>query len=686
MSHPDAIDIPAYLDFLPTPLLAALAASAEPVPGVPGLRVAAGLQAEFPALEHPDVLALVCEVYRAVRADLRAVLAQRVVDRAFVDAETLACVAANALPSGQPRDVTDPAYATVVGKRDAAGRVVVGPSGTPVDAPKVDVPPFMRGHQVTLFGPPDSAKLSINAMNALHRRRADEPALVAELVEASGQVPRWGADSEDSKTPRMRDLLTASENLAGCFDGTLRVEDPRTGRVYALADAGRSLPIKRVAGLALPDGHHLLDGSPLPLHLVELVQHVWRHRARPEALVFYLPKLENEEEAAYIAALLEATESAVAARHPGYRRGTVRVILVFENPRAIFRIREMAAALAPWFLGGSLGWHDFLASTARLFRHDPGYRIPVKADPNIVIRHIRESHHILVRDLGAMGALKIGGMYGVLFTDDDPASFSVSMVGFVRDVVTQMKRGLDGFWVAHPDFVRIGIALVEAWRRQERDPSDDTLVRLVRALVPDPVEQAPLLAFVAGPDAPGLAEADPRYCRAVLAAELGGSAVIANDDPEEVRYNVFQALQYLADWLCGNGCVALPATLRNARGETVNVRIMDDLATTERSRWELWAEVHHGRVATALFDRILDEELDFVRAGIDTPRKRVQVRWAGEAARWYPYAGRLLRQLVTEPEPPEFVTELLLPFTFDVVREAADPWEAAMALCPGRYR
>ena len=58
-----------------------------------------------------------------------------------------------------------------------------------------------------------------------------------------------------------------------------------------------------------------------------------------------------------------------------------------------------------------------------------------------------------------------------------------------------------------------------------------------------------------------------------------------------MRYNIFQALQYLADWLCGNGCVALPAKLINQTGEDVFVRIMDDLATTERSRWELWAEV-----------------------------------------------------------------------------------------------
>ncbi len=655
-----ATDLPPYLRFLPRPLLERLARDYDEVPGVAGLRVAPGLVRDFPRLMSPEVLALVVEVYRQVRAELGRVLAARETDRAFIDAETLACAARNRAAG---RGIQDAEYETVVGKRDATGRVVVGPLPEKcVDLTPVEVPAYLRGEQVTLFGPPDSARMAINAMNALHRRRPGEPALVAELVTASRQVPRWGADSEDSKTPRLRDLLTASENLAACCDGTLAFTDPQSGRVYRLATSGLARPIKRVAGLALPDGHVLLDGSPLPLHLIELVQHVWLNRARPEALCVYFPKLENEDEAAYLATLIRTTEAAVRARDPLYERGSVRVMVVFENPRAIFRIQEMAAALRPYFVGGSLGWHDFLASTARLFRHDPNYRIPVKADPNIVIRHIRESHRILVRDLGRIGALKLGGMYGVLFADDDPASFAVSMVGFVRDVVTQLGRGLDGFWVAHPDFVRIGIALVEAWRRRDREGL--TMEALVRALVPDEDELAKLLPFVFGPDIPGLDERDPRYVRAVLAAELGASDVIANDDPEEVRYNVFQALQYLCDWLCGNGCVALPATMKSARGEDVFVRIMDDLATTERSRWELWAEVHHGRVAPASFDRILTEELAFLRAGVSTALKRVQVRWEGAAATAYPEAAKILRGLVLSETPPEFVTEVLLPYLY----------------------
>jgi len=648
--------IEAYLDFIPHDLLQRLQGDATWVAEVPGLSIAAGQREAFPDIETAEALTLLVEVYRAVEVRLAAVLDQRKRDRAFLDAATLDCVRRNA-----GRSIRDADYETVLGLRDEGGRVVAGPLEAPVELDPVVIPDFLQGEQVTLFGPPDTPKMAINAMNALHRRRPDEPDLVAQLVDASGQVPRWGADDEDSKTPIMFNFLTACRNLTGCFDGSLAFDDER-GRAYRLAESGLARPIKRFPGLALPDGSHLLDGAPLPLHLVDFVLHVFHNRARPEALVFYVPKLENEEEAAYLSALLCETEDRL-----GLSRGTIRVLLVFENPRAIFRIREMAAALAPHFLGGSLGWHDFLASTARLFRHDPNYRIPVKADPDIVIRHIKESHRILVRSLEDTGAITIGGMYGVLYEAGNEASYRICMVGYIRDVVTQLKRGLGGFWVAHPDFVRIGIALVEAYRRWERSGEPDVLVRLVRALVPDGIEQSPLLEFVLGEDVDGLQPGDPRYTRAVLAADLAESPVIANSDPREVRYNVFQALQYLADWLRGNGCVALPATLTDRRGDEVFVRIMDDLATTERSRWELWAEVAHGRVSVEDFDRILSEEVAFIREGASTATKRTQVPWHEV---WTPLAAKILRELVVTEDPPEFVTQATLPYTFEIVRES----------------
>lgn len=674
-------DIPAYLDFLPASLLDELYEHAEPVERLPDLRVAPGLMQAYPDVETPECLALVVRVYMALRTPLARLLAQRKIDRAFLDAEVQSCVSRNA---DRPYDAAD--YATPIGSRDDAGRLVLGPLPQSPGQAKCKVPDFVRGDQVTLFGPPDTARMAIHAMNAIHRKRGDEPGIVAQLLADETAVPRWGADNEDSKTPIMRNYLSACRNLKGCYDGSLEVESPKSKEPYRISETQPSIPIKRIPGLALPDGNHIFRKNPLPLHLYDLVQHVWHNRHQPNALLFYVPKLENEEEAAYLRELIEHTEREILIMDPSFVPGQIRVLVVFENPRAIFRIREIAAALGDYFLGGSLGWHDFLASTARLFRHDPRYRIPVKADPDIVIRHIKESHDILADQLGPLGALKLGGMYGVLFEEGNDESFQVSMLGFIRDVIAQLKRKLDGFWVAHPDFVRIGLALVLAYRRRQNDPADTALHELVEGYIRDPDERRDLWAFIEGPDVPGLSAGDPRYLRGVLAADLETSPVIANDDPEEIRYNIFQALQYLADWLCGNGCVALPASLRDRHGKSIFVRIMDDLATTERSRWELWAEVQHGRVSQAEFERILKEEIDFLQANEDTETRRIQVRWENEAARWYPIAVQVLHHLVTTPTPPEFVPELILPFTFDEIRTAKDPWTEAKRLCPDKYK
>ena len=673
--------LPSFLRFLPASLLASLRLAAEPVPTIPGLAVTKGLRHRFGRLESDEALRFIVSIYEKTYPQLREILEQRQKDRAFLDSETLACVKRN-----EGVDYRSPMYETAIGKRDEAGRLVLGMRQEQQQWTPVTIPPSMQGEQVTLFGPPDDPRMAINAMNSLHRRLPDEAPIVTKLVEEAAQVPRWGADNEDSMTPLAENLLAANTHLLGCYDGSLTFQDPATQRHYAIQQEGRAKPIKRIPGLAIPDGHHLYHGQPLPLHLTDFALQLYHNWQHPEALVFYIPKLEDEDEARYIKAMILCAEEHLHALYPAYKIGSIRLFVVFENPRAIFRINEIAEALSPYFLGGSLGWHDFLASAARLFRHDPNYRIPVKADPNIVINRIKASHELLVRALDPIGGIKIGGMYGVLYEDGNPRSFEVCMVGYIKDVTTQLKRGLDGFWVAHPNFVRIGLALVQAWRRKQRDPQDTTLRELICALVPSESEQIPLLRFVEGADVQGLSPEDPLYQRGVLAADLAVSDVIANDHPDEVRYNIFQALQYLADWLRGNGCVALPAAMKDAKGELVFVRIMDDLATTERSRWELWAEVAHGRVPLALFEQLLAEEIAFIREGKETPTKRVQIRWEGACARWYPIAVKLLRQLVTDPEPVEFVSELLLPFTFDAIRQADDPWEAASSLCPDHYR
>jgi malate synthase len=669
-------EIDYYHDYIPPALARHLWNNAQPVKNIPGMvEVGPG-----GGLETAAAMKFLSELYLATKNDLKKVLQQRRIDRKFIDERTLACAQFN---TSLDREITDSDYKTIIGLEDHEGRIVLGPknpnymkasTGKPIAA----IPDFLKGPHVTLFGPPDSAKLAINAMNSYHRKIKNEPKIVEALLKAQTHTPKWGADDEDSKTPMRADLIDAAVNLTACFDGTLKVSGE--GKSYELEKENLALPIKRFPGLALPCTFLFQDENPIPLHLYDFALHFFKNWHNPKSLAFYVPKLENEEEAAYIAKMISTAENMIQALNPSYALGSVRLMIVLENPRAIVRVNEIIDNLHPYFVGASLGWHDFLASTARIFKEDSHYRIPVKADPNIVIKYIKASHHLLANVVGGRGGIKVGGMYGILPLDNDPQSpsFQMTLLGFIKDVITQMKRDLSGFWVAHPDFVRLGLALVEAWKQHAAGKSE-SLDELVKQLL-QPSYHKQILEFIHGPDIEGLPESDENYVRSLIVADIKESDFIANNHPDEIRYNVFQSLQYITDWLSGNGCVALPAHVNG-----VSVRVMDDLATAERSRWEVWHELYHGRFRKDEFIKIVHEEMHFIRKDLSHPDKIVQVKWNTETARWYPIAMKLMLQLMTDTKPAEFATELLLPFTIESVRKSDDPWATINSIIPGRY-
>lgn len=669
-------EIPYYHDYISPTLGRHLLGVAKKISGVDGL-VDVGARG---GLETTEALQFLVELYQEVKTDLALVLKRRIADRQFVDERVKACYEYN---QKLGIDLNDVDYKTIIGLVDAEGRIVVGPKGDHYcrggGKPVAEIPEYLRGPHVTLFGPPDSAKMAINAMNAYHRKLKGEPAIVEELLSTQKADPKWGADDEDSKTPLRQDLIDAAVNLTGCFDRTLRLDEGK--KTYELAQDHLSAPMKRFPGLALPSTFLFYRDNPIPLHLYDFALHLFKNWHNRESLAFYVPKLENEEEARYIHKMIATGERIIQKLHPQYKLGSIRIMIVLENPRAILRAHEIMDELHPYFVGASLGWHDYLGSTARLFKEDGNYRIPVKADPYIVIKYIKASHSLLADVVGSRGGIKVGGMYGILpaQAEIDSPSFQITLKGYFKDVVTQLKRDLTGFWVAHPDFVRLGLAIVEAWKRYEA--GDETSIFTLTQNIFQEKHRVEIDEFIRKPDSVGLDQKHPNYVRSLLVADIKESDYIANNHPDEVRYNVFQSLQYLTDWLCGNGCVALPTTI-----EGVAVRVMDDLATAERSRWEVWHELRHGRFKLEDFLRIACEELRFIRKDLSDEKKIVQVKWDERTAVWYPVALRLMVQLMTAKNPMEFATELLMPFTLEEVRKAKDPWAALQKIDPEKYR
>lgn len=680
------LKIKCFEAFLPESLYREHLAKAKPIKQGSRCRKLAS-QGQNSGYESEAALEFACQLYRRVKKDLSQILQQRAIDRAFLDERVAACYRFN---QDLGREISDADYKTVMGLEDSNGRIVFGPLGhhyrqaDPKRSAIADVPAHLQGTHVTLFGPPDTVKMTINAMNSFHRKLSNEPQIIEEILALDSMRPFWGADDEDSKTPLPLDLQSAGWNLTQAFKNNISLDE--NGKFYRLASSRLAQPLKRFPGLAIPNIFVFSDEDPLPLHIYDFALHLFHNSKNPEALSFYVPKLENEEEARYMARLFREAESILQESFPQYQSGSIRCMVVLENPRAILRTHEIIDELFPYFVGASLGWHDFLASTARLFKNDGNYRIPVKADPDIVIKYIKASHELLADVVGSRGGIKVGGMYGILPSSSElfSESFQITLRGYFRDVLTQLKRNLTGFWVAHPDFVRIGMALVIAWKKHNTQ-EPQYLESLIKGLFLEKYQKE-IFEFLTAQDISSLDKDHSNYMRSLIVADLRESDFIPNNHPDEIRYNIFQSLQYLTDWLCGNGCVALPTVVQN-----VPVRVMDDLATAERSRWEVWHELRHQRFDLFDFLQMAFEELRFIRTnGASDPQRareqKVQVHWDSETARWYPVALYLMVKLMTDEHPPEFASEYLLPFTSDLLRDAESPLQVWKNLDPLRTR
>ena len=178
----------AYDSFIPKALRAQLWQEGTPVRGVPDLRVPESLLQAFPGWLSTKALATVVSIYRSVAPELDRLLSQRLRDRQFVDERTLSLTTLN-----RDVDFLSSAYRTCI--TFATGMIGLLWVRSPISRTSVkgvETPGFLEGEQITLFGPPDSAKMAINAMNTLHRRLPNEASIVEELVQSSGQVPRWG--------------------------------------------------------------------------------------------------------------------------------------------------------------------------------------------------------------------------------------------------------------------------------------------------------------------------------------------------------------------------------------------------------------------------------------------------------------------------------------------------------------
>jgi malate synthase len=378
------------------------------------------------------------------------------------------------------------------------------------------------------------------------------------------------ADFEDSLSPTWSNVIGGQANLIDAIEGTIELEED--GRTYRLGDDVATLLV-RPRGWHLTDRHVLVDGEQVAGGLLDFGLFAFhcakRLLERGAGPYLYLPKLESHREARLWNDVFNAAQDAL-----GLPRGTIRATVLIETILAAFEMEEILYELRDHAAGLNAGRWDYLFSCIKKFATRE-LLFPDRAQLTMAVPFMRAYTELLVRTCHARGAHAIGGMAAFIPSRRDAKVNELALAKVREDKLRESGDGFDGTWVAHPDLVPVAAEVFDAVLG-ERPHQKDRMREEVR------VEAAQLLNF----------------------AVPGGRVTRAG-----VRGNVDVALQYLESWLRGSGAVGIH-------------NLMEDAATAEISRSQLWQWVRHkarleddgGPLTSERYLMVRDEVLAALRA------------------------------------------------------------------------
>ena len=377
------------------------------------------------------------------------------------------------------------------------------------------------------------------------------------------------ADFEDSHCPTWGGTIEGQINLMDAVDGTISFDSPE-GKHYALNQETAVL-IVRPRGWHLIEKHVMVDGRPISGSLFDFALYFFHNAAKllqkGTGPYFYLPKLESHLEARLWNDIFVRAQEMM-----GIAQGTIKATVLIETILAAFETEEILYELRDHMAGLNCGRWDYIFSFIKKFKNLPQYIFPDRAQVTMT-RHCMRSYSLqVIKTCHRRGAHAMGGMAAQIPIKDDPERNAAALAKVREDKIREATDGHDGTWVAHPGLV--AIALEEFDRYMPQANQVDRLREDVQVSAQDLLR-----------------------CPEGTITEEG------------LRNNVSVGIQYMASWLGGNGCVPI-------------YHLMEDAATAEISRTQVWQWVHHpkgvledGRdITLELFQTVVREELDQLRS------------------------------------------------------------------------
>ncbi|MBM3622918.1 MAG: malate synthase A [Alphaproteobacteria bacterium] len=410
------------------------------------------------------------------------------------------------------------------------------------------------------------------------------------------------ADFEDASTPTWANMIEGQANLRDAVKRAITFADPQSGKSYALNQKTAVLFV-RPRGWHLPEMHVMVDGKPMSGSLFDFGLYFF-HNAK-EALsrgtgpYFYLPKLES-----HLEARLWNDVFVHAQKTLGVPNGSIKATVLIETILATFEMDEILWELKDHSAGLNCGRWDYIFSFIKKFREQDWAVLPNRGEVTMTSHFLRSYSQLVIKTCHRREVHAMGGMAAQIPIKNDPAANDAAMERVRADKRREAGDGHDGTWVAHPGLVEIAKAEFDAVMKEPN--------QIARKRQDVHVAPADLLTMPSG----GKSEAG-------------------------LRQNVAVGIGYVEAWLRGIGCVPL-------------FNLMEDAATAEISRAQVWQWVRHGQklddgraITKDLVRQIVREENDKVKAQIGAERY---------AAGRYEDAAQLMIDLVEQPVFHEFLT------------------------------
>lgn len=445
--------------------------------------------------------------------------------------------------------------------------------------------------------PPDLQKRHVEITGPVERK------MMINALNSGADV--FMADCEDANSPTWENIIEGQINLCDAVEGTISFTNP-DGKQYRLNPQVATLLV-RPRGWHLPEKHILVDGEPMSASLTDFGLYFFHNAqkllAKGTGPYFYLPKLENHREARLWNEVFNHAQDAL-----GIARGTIKVTVLIENILAAFEMDEILYELCDHIVGLNAGRWDYIFSVIKKFRNRPGFCLPDRAQITMTVPFMRAYTELLVRTCHRRGAHAIGGMAAFIPSRRDEEINRVALAKVAEDKRRESGDGFDGTWIAHPDLVAVARAEFE------------------KVLGNKPHQKERLREDVA-----------------VTAQDLMNFNIEGGKITEDgVRLNINVAILYMESWLQGVGAAAI-------------YNLMEDAATAEISRAQLWQWTHH---PGAKLDDGRKVNLDLYRALAPDELKKIKNLVGAEhyAAGKFDVAKDLLDELVCNDEFIDFLT------------------------------